>query len=505
MIEQHNSLAEKFLKKWIWLYIFSFIIAPIWYIIKIIISGDLSVSEIWIIYWVMSLMVLLSAFNDFWMNESLKKFVPEFITKKQYDKVISILFYSIIIQFISWIIIFLFFYFWAEFLSVNYFKDPLSEKVVKIFAFFFLWYNFFQVINTFFLAVQDTFMQKITEFFRMLFVLFFTIYLFLTSAWDIFTYSMSWIWGLYIWIIASIIIFYKKYYIKYLKNSHILLDKDLFKTIFKYAVMVFLWAQASTILSQIDMQMIIYMLWNTDAWYYTNYLSIIWIPFMIIGPIFAFLLPVFSEMIAKEQQEKIKLIKSIFTKNFLSFSICFSILFLVFATVIATILFWDKFLNSWIILQYSVLFLSFNFLLQINFNILAANGKVKERLNIILIAIVFNTITNIFFIKTIWVAWAAIATWLWWLLIYVLSEIKLKEFYTPFDYKYLLKNILVFSVVWVLMYVFLNPLFDSINNRIYEFFLLVFISIIYFSIYFFVNIWDFKYFYKEIKAIKSWK
>lgn len=505
MIEQHNSLAEKFLKKWIWLYVFSFIIAPIWYIIKIIISGDLAVSEIWIIYWVMSLMVLLSAFNDFWMNESLKKFVPEFITKKQYDKVISILFYSIIIQFISWIIIFLFFYFWAEFLSVNYFKDPLSEKVVKIFAFFFLWYNFFQVINTFFLAVQDTFMQKITEFFRMLFVLFFTIYLFLTSAWDIFTYSMSWIWGLYIWIIASIIIFYKKYYIKYLKKSHILLDKDLFKTIFKYAVMVFLWAQAATILSQIDMQMIIYILWNTDAWYYTNYLSIIWIPFMIIGPIFAFLFPVFSEMIAKNEQDKIKLIKSIFTKNFLSFSICFSILFLAFATVISTILFWDKFLTSWVILQYSVLFLSFNFLLQINFNILAANGKVKERLNIILIAIVFNTILNYILLKTIWVVWAALATWLGWLLIYVLSEFKLREYHTAFDYKYLAKNILVFSVVWIFMYLFLNPIFDSMNNRVYEFFLLVFISIIYFSIYFLVNILDFKYFYKEIKAIKSWK
>jgi O-antigen/teichoic acid export membrane protein len=47
-------------------------------------------------------------------------------------------------------------------------------------------------------------------------------------------------------------------------------------------MLILLASQAGTILSQIDMQMIIYMLGMTDAGYYTNYLSIIGIPFMII-------------------------------------------------------------------------------------------------------------------------------------------------------------------------------------------------------------------------------
>jgi hypothetical protein len=46
MIEQHKTLSEKFLKKGFWLYLFSFIIAPIGYIIKIIVSGEISVSEL---------------------------------------------------------------------------------------------------------------------------------------------------------------------------------------------------------------------------------------------------------------------------------------------------------------------------------------------------------------------------------------------------------------------------------------------------------------------------
>ncbi len=504
MIEQHWSLAEKFIKKWFWLYLFSFIVAPFWYIIKIILSTDLQVDEIWIIYWVMSLMVLVSSFNDLWMAESLNKFIPEYITKNRYDKVKSILFYAISAQFITWSIIFLLFFFWADFLWNHYFHDLRSVNIVKIFAFFFLWSTFFHVINVFFQAIQDTFLQKITDLFRMTFILSFTLYMFFTDIWNMFYYSLSWVLGLYFWIFIVILMFYKKYYLVYLKDVDIIFSKKLFITIFKYAIIVFLWSQASTLLSQVDMQMIIYILWNTDAWYYTNYLSIIWIPFIIIGPVFWFLFPVFSEMVAKNEHNKIKLIKSIFIKNFLSFSIVFSILFLVFWTIISTILFWQKFLQSWIILQYSILFLSFNFLLQINFNILAANWKIKERLKIILLALWVNTILNLIFIYLIWVSWAALATGFGWLLIWYLSELKLKEYHTKFDFVYLFKNIIIFSIIWFLMYIYIIPIFININSRLNELFLLTFISLIYFWIYFIVNLEDFKYFYKEIKKIKSW-
>lgn len=504
MIEQHWSLAEKFIKKWFWLYFFSFIAAPLWYIVKIIISFDLNVDEIWLIYWVMSLMILLSSFNDLWMAESLNKFIPDFITKKRYDKVKSILLYSIIAQAITWWIIFILFYYWSEFLSIHYFHDIRSEKIVKIFAFYFLWTTFFHVIYVFFQAIQNTFLQKIIELIRMIFILGFTLYMFLTDSWNIILYSLSWVLWLYFAIIISIILFYNKYYKLYLSDCKTIYSRNLFIPVIKYALVVFLWTQASTLLSQVDMQMIIYMLWNTDAWYYTNYLSIIWIPFIIIWPIFSFLFPVFSELIAKNELNKIRVIKSIFTKNFLSFSICFSILFFVFWSVIATILFWDKFYQSWLILQYSIIFLSFNFLLQINFNILASNWKIKERLYIILKVLLFNFVWNIIFIKLLWVWWAALATWLWWVTIWYLSEWQLKEYKSNFDYWYLFKNVWIFIIIWIWMHYYLLPIFEIVESRINDFLLLLSISIIYFSIYFIVNINDFKYFYKEIKKIKSW-
>lgn len=503
MIEEHWSLSEKFLKKGIWLYIFSFIIGPIWYIIKIIIAWELSVSDVWILYWVISLIILVSAYNDLWLTDSLNYFVPKYITKKRYDKVKSILAYALIAQMTTWITIAFFFFFWAEYLANNYFNTIEAKNVLKIFAFFFLWINIFQIISTFFMVVQNTFLNKIVEFFRILFILFFVLWVFIFDLSNVINFSYAWLFWLYIWIIISVILFLKKYYIPFLKNEKILWDKKLFKQIFKYSLTIYIWVQAWTLLWQMDMQMIIYMKWSIPAWYYTTYLSIIWIPFLLIWPIFGLLYPMFSQMNSKWESDKIKLVKSIFQKNFLVLSIAFSILFFAFADSLTNILFWTKFIPSWLILQFSILFLAFNFLLQMNWIILASIWKVKERLKIVFIAIVFNFFTNIIFINIFWAPWAALATWIGWILIWWLWEYYLwKEYRVNFNYKYIGKNIIVLWIIWLFLYTYLNPIFLNMD-RIYWLWLFCLISAIYFSIFALLNYTDFRFFILEIKRLKK--
>ena len=501
MIEQHSSLSEKFLRKGFWLYLFSFIIAPIWYIIKIIISWELSVSEVWILYWVISLVILLSSFSDFWMAESLKYFIPKYTSKKSYSKIKSTLFYAFLTQLLTWITIALFMFFGAEFLAENYFKQDNAKEVLQIFCLFFLWINIFQVFNTFFLAIQNTFYNKITELIRIIFILISVLAIFFFDIWSLTNYSISWIIWLYFWVISVLYVFYKKYHKKYFKKEKIIFSKKLFKKLFSYAIIVFIWAQAGNILSQIDMQMVIYILWTTDAWYYTNYLSIVSIPFMIIWPILWFLLPVFSELNAKKDYEKIRLIKQIFQKNFIVIVIAFNILFFVFAELIAYILFWEKFIESWNILKYSILFLVFNFLLQINFHIFAWIGKVMERVKIILIAIVFNFIMNLILIKIMWVYWAALGTAFGWILIWVLSEIKLGEkFRSKFNYLFLSKNIIFIVILWILSHKFI---LENLENlwRIESFTFMTIFSIGYFLIILLFNKKDLNFFILEIKKI----
>ena len=513
MIEQHKTLSEKFIKKGFWLYLFSFIIAPIWYIIKIIVSWNISVSDLGILYWIISIITLLSSFNDFGMTESMSYFIPKYLEKKDYSKIKTIIAYAFLTQVITWIIIALILFFGAEFLAENYFKSNEAKNIIQIFCLYFLWINIFQVFNQFFLVIQNTFYNRITELLKMIFIVLSIIIITFLDLWNLTNYALSRISGLYFWIIFVIYFFYTKYYKIYFSEIPYSFSDKLFKKLFNYAVLVFLAAQSSTILSQMDMQMIIYFLWTTDAWYYTNYLSIITIPFMIIWPIFWLLFPLFSELHAKKEYKKIKLIKQIMQKNFIAIALAFNILFFVFAKEISIILFSKTYEHSWEILQYSILFLIFNFLLQINFNILAWIWKVKERLKIISIALMFNFILNIILInwidiiwfKWIWVYWAALATWFWWILIWILSEMKLwTKYFSNFDYRFLIKNILTLWFLWFLSYNLINPIFEWLNRWISLFYMFIF-SIIWFTLFWVLNLKEFKKFISEIKKLKNKK
>lgn len=503
MIDQHNSLAEKFLKKWFWLYLFSFIIAPIWYIIKIIISGELSVSEVGILYGIISLITMISAYNDLGMSESLKHYIPQFVAEKRYDKVKTLLFFALFIQIVSSLIIAAIFYFWSTFIAENYFKTLTAKETLQVFAFFFIGLNIFQTLSQFFLAIQDTLSHKSTEFLRMWFIMLSVLFIFFWSGGSLLEYSFAWLIWLYIWIIFSLIIFIKKYYWKYLRETTVLKEIWFIQPIIKYAGLVVVGTSAGTLLGQIDMQMIIYLLGTTDAGYYTNYLSIITIPFMLIGPIFAFLFPVISEMHGKWDISKIQLLKNIFTNNFIAIGIMFNIFFFVFAQVIAYTLFWEKFIESWNILQYSILLLIFNFLLQINFNILAGIWKVKERVKIIFIAIIFNIIMNIILINFLWVYWAALATGLGWLLIFILSEFFLwKTYRIKLQLKNIFKNILLMWLSGIWFYYYILPYFENIS-RIESLIFLALSFSVWSIIFIGANISTFKGFILELKKMKQ--
>lgn len=502
MIESHASLSEKFLKKGFWLYLFSFIIAPMWYIVKVIISGELSVSEVWILYGVISLITLISAYNDLGVTESLNHFIPQFVTEKRYDKIKSILFFSFLAQIISWGTIAAFFYFGADLLAENYFRTEAAAHTLKVFAFFFLWINIFQIISTFFIAIQNTFYNKMIDFIRMSFILIFVICVLFLWESSLENFSYAWVVWLYAGIIIAVIVFLKKYFFVHLVWEKIIWDKNLMMSIGKYSGMVFLWAQAGVVLSQMDMQMIIYMLGTQDAGYYTNYLSIVSIPFMIITPIFALLFPVFSELHSKKEHWKIALVKNTLWKNLIGIAIAFNILFFVFGEVIAYILFWEKFLTSGTILQFSILFLVFNFLLQINFNILAWIGRVGKRVQIVCIWIVANFIMNLFLIQFLWVYGAALATAFGWIIIWILSERALgKEYLMNFDFIFIVKNIFISWLLWLVSYLYIVPLFLW-TPRTVSFFWFCALSTIYFSFFLLTNKKEVLFFITEIKKLR---
>lgn len=502
MIEAHWSLAEKFLKKGFWLYFFGFIIAPIGYIIKIIVSNDLSVSEVGLLYGIISLITLLSAFSDFGIRESLSYFIPRFEQNKEPHHIKLLLVFWFLMQLCTGIIIFSLFFFGADMIAENYFQSTTATDILRIFAFFFLGINLFQLINNFFLAVQNTFLQKLMEFIRMGFVMLWVIIIYFWDFWTLANYSYSWIGGLYISVCVSLIVFYLQYYKKYLTECRMIYNAPLLKEIFIYASVTFFSVQSFFILSQIDMQMVLYMLWSTDAWYYTNYLSLVSIPNVILGPIFFLLYPIISELHAKKEHHKIRKIKHIFQKHFLVISLTFSALFFVFSLEISHIFFGEKFITSGIIMQYAILFISWNFLLRVNHIILAATGRAKTRLYIVLISIAINIIANYILIKSIWVAGAALGTGISWVFVWILTEYVLKSYRTGFDRGYVGKNLAFLVFAGVIMYTWALPLLKDLSRGSLSISLLL-ISCVFFSTFLFYNKTEVMLFLWEVKKLKS--
>lgn len=508
MLNSKESLWEKFLKKWAWLYLFSFILWPIGYFVKIILSYDLKVEEIWILYWIIGLVTLLTTYHDLGLTEALNFFLPKYIVEKNYDKFKSALVYAMFAQVPTSLLIWGALFFGSDFLATHYFhsKELATETayVLKVFSLFFIWMNLYQIVNTVFGATQNTKYQKWTEIIRMLAILGFTMFYWLWDKWSLNNYSWTWIYWLWFWIIFSYILFFFKYYLPYLKDARIYYDKKMLKEIFAYAVWVLLAANVGTILWQLDMQLIIYLLWPMEAGYYTNYLSIIWIPFLVITPIFWFLFPVISELSSKNETDKITTIKTMFYKYFSIIAIIVSVFAFVFAKEIAIILYSEKFRMSWIIMQYSIFFLIFNFLLQINFQILAWIGKVKERLKILVIWLVINLILNLILIHYMWVVGSALATWITWIPIFYLSHLKTKKFSSNFDYKFFIKNIIFAAILWIWMQylIVIQLVWKTRTQMLFWILLIGFLYIITFGLF---NMKEWKMFITELLKLKKSK
>jgi O-antigen/teichoic acid export membrane protein len=143
-------------------------------------------------------------------------------------------------------------------------------------------------------------------------------------------------------------------------------------------------------------------------------------------------------------------------------------------------------------------------LLQMNSNILAAMWKIKERIYIIFISVLLSLIVNYILINYMWVNGVALASGILWIIFWIMTEYVLwKQFEVKFDYKYLFKNVSIIWTIWIISYIYIIPIFIWLN-RFESLLLFSFYSIIYFIIFVFINLKEYKTFLWEIKNIKKW-
>ncbi len=492
-----QPLGQKLIKKGFWLYFFTILIAPTGYFIRVIVSNSVSVADVGLIYSIMWLMWILSAYHDLGLTEALQYHLPKYRIQKKYNAFKTSVLFTFIVQTITGILIALLLFYGADFLANNYFGDPQSANIIKIFCLYFLGINFFNMFHSIYIAFQDVVNYKIVEAVKSYATLWFTIAFFWLEILNITNFTWAWIIWLWISLIVSGFIFRKKYWYT-LKKWEIQIETTLIKKQVKYAFWIFIWINVIYLLSQIDQQFVIYFLWAEMAWYYANYLSLILSFSVITTPLLGYLFPLTTELIEKKEDQKLKELKNILYKYFWVFALSVSGLFISLGTEISTILFGQKFIYSGQLLIYSAWFLIFYVLFNINLTLLAGMGKVKQRAKIIWITLLANILLNLIFIHIWGIVWVIAATMISWIMLFVMSSrLVNKKWDIQFDRWYLIKNWII--IVWLatIIFVYKNNLF--VLEDVYRYSNLLYLGLI--SVGYYVCIMGVNY--KNILLLKN--
>jgi O-antigen/teichoic acid export membrane protein len=418
-------------------------IAPIGYIVKVMLSHDLSVADIGALYGIISLLTLLTGYADLGMSESLYYFLPKYAVQKEYKHMKYILLITFLVHIISGIALSLFLYFWSTWLANSYFSNPEIVPLVQIAAFYFLWLSVMGFVLAVFGALQYVKFQKGIEMIRSIIMLIGTMILFFTSPGEIVSYMWCWVLGVCLSALIWLLFISRQIYTPYLSDIAFKNTNDTWRHFLKYSLATFLTGNVSLLLSQIDTQLVIYLSGVEQAGYYSNYLSLINIPFIFLSPIIAFLFPVISELAGKKDDEKIKLVFRLFSLYFWIIGIWVTVFFYTVGPSLAITFFSYKFEESGYILQYSAPFMVFAILIQLQSQILWGVGKAKQKLIALSTVLPINIFLNIFFISVLWMdtRGSALAVGISWIPLYLIGRYFSREYIQPLDLRMIVSNI----------------------------------------------------------------
>ena len=500
-----ETLSEKLVKKWFWLYFFSYLAVPFGYLTRLLISNspDVSVADFWVMYSIISLVTFLSTYNDLWLTESLRFFLPRFYLKKEYNNIKTTIRLSLWLQLLTSLLIASGLWIWSEWLSIHYFKNEHAWIILKYFCVYFTLTNILQVFQSIFISFQKTFESQFTSFIQITTTFAFALFCFFSWRWNIERYSAGWVLGFVAWIIAAYLLYRK--YRKTLMQWAFRIDKEVLNKYVKYALWAFIWSSIGTLFGQIIQQMVLYFLWAENAWYYSNFLSLFNIGTTLIGPIMWLIFPLVSELFEKKDNTKLWLLYSFFYNYFSIFILSLSTLFIVLWPEISVALFGKQYLTSGILLSQAGVFLLFSLLWTFNYYVLAWMWKVKERVYITWIACILTIITayiliNLYGIYWAWIAFGLSNVFTWWLSLYLLRK---ENYPFKFNWNFIIKNISLFIILWLIVYFWKRHFIDIDWNRWHMIVRLVIIWLSFYGIIAIWNLWIVRKLREEILNLKK--
>ncbi len=453
---EHNllkdeTLTQKLISKWFWMYLFTFLWLPLGYLIRILLSNNLSVGEVWIIYSLIWIVWLITNFSSLWLNSwALVYFLPKYLVEKKINQTTTIYrfvrYLNIFMTVLIWILLFILIQkYWF-----NYIKHEKSIKILYVFLAYFIFSNIANPVSWINQTLQNVFITQISWFLCQLSIFLWVLFFVITGNISIINASLAFVLGQ----IILYLIQYINYKIKYHKIIEAWVwinDKKLFKEMLHFWINTIIATNAMAIISNLDMQMLVVLVWNESAWYYSNYYALLSIATLFLNPILALIFPIISELNSKNDNFKLKLLLDFLYKYFVVFAFSMWLLLFVFGKVLSLVFFKEIYLYSGELLRYFSFFGVLQIIFSINFSFLYWVGKSKITRNIMMIGLIINLILNFLLIPKFEAIWAGIATVISWFIIVLFTFYETKKIIKiDIPYKFYLKNICIILFLWII-------------------------------------------------------
>ncbi len=503
---EDETLSQKLIKKWFWLYFFSFLIGPAGYLIRVMISNSTSVSvaDVGVLYSIISLVGFLNIYNDLGLTESLQYFLPRYRVKKEYNNIKTTIWLSLGVQMVSSILIALWLWFGADRLAVHYFHSEVAAQILHFFCIYFLGINLYQTLQSIFIAFQKTYDYKLVDFIQIRAIVAFTIFFFFTARQTILWYSLNWVLGLGVGILIAWILYRKKYH-KQLMQGRFEWNKPALNEYKTYALWSFLGVNIGVVFWQLTQQLVIYFLGAEQAWFFANFLSLSNISVVLISPIIGLIFPMVSEMVGKKETKKLETLFGFFYTFFSIFALSLAVFLIVLGPEVALVLFWKKFIFSGHLLTIWSIFSVFIILTNFNFSVLAGMGKIKQRVAIMGIATLFLLGASLISMKIAGTYGAVLAFGLSYLLLWILSwRLLRKDISISVNRRFIIKNIIILVLMGAILLLIKWDIFvlDDLQ-RYSNFGKMVILWLIFYSIFVGFNYKKFMLLKEEVKKLRG--
>lgn len=450
--EEH--LGKKLVRQTFRVYFFTLLAAPLGYIIRAVIANKLSIEDVGIFYSVLWFVTILASINDLGLTEAMQYYLPKYRIQKKYDSYKTTLVGTFLIQIITGIIGLIFLYWAAPWLSVHHFQDPQALILLRVFAWYFVLINIFQLITAYCTAFQNTFLAHFLNFFKQL-TLLGRIGYFWWSTWAVTLGDVAhaWLRGMGVLLVVAGVLFRRSYGSTLYKGTIEFETKQL-REQFTYAWGVLLANNAGLLIGLLDQQFVINVLWPQAAGIYANYLILLVVYGVVSGPFLALIFPIVTELVTKEQHAKYTLFLNLLYKYYAVFALGVAWIFFALWPELAMVFFGTKFIYSGVLASYISPVLVLNILLAVNFTFLAWLGRVHERARLLGGALLVNVIATILglYVFNWWIISPLIATavsrgLLW------RGSWKALITYQPltFPWRYWMKNLLVVGMLSIIL------------------------------------------------------